>query len=43
MLQAKKQEVIPAIKPLITQLIATADFRVSRQLYTIVLQSADED
>ncbi|MEH2248385.1 hypothetical protein [Nostoc sp.] len=26
MLQAKKQGVIPAIKPLITQLIATADF-----------------
>lgn len=43
LLQAKKQGVIPAIKPLIAQLIATADFRVSQQLYAIVLQSADED
>ncbi|RCJ41884.1 nucleic acid-binding protein [Nostoc minutum NIES-26] len=43
LLQAKKQGVIPAIKPLIAQLIANADFRVSQQLYAIVLQSADED
>ncbi|MEA5507426.1 DUF3368 domain-containing protein [Halotia wernerae UHCC 0503] len=43
LLQAKKQGVIPAIKPLIDQLIATADFRLSQQLYAIVLQSADED
>ncbi|MEA5622479.1 hypothetical protein [Nostoc sp. UHCC 0251] len=28
-----------AIKPLIDQLIATADFRVSQKLYAIVLQS----
>jgi uncharacterized protein len=43
LLQAKKQELILAIKPLIDQLIATADFRVSQELYAIVLQSADED
>lgn len=43
LLQAKKQGLIPAIKPLIDQLIATADFRVSQELYAIVLQSADED
>lgn len=42
LLQAKKQGLIPAIKPLIDQLIATADFRVSQKLYAIVLQSADE-
>jgi uncharacterized protein len=43
LLQAKKQGLIPAIKPLIDRLIAQADFRVSPQLYAIVLQSADED
>ncbi len=43
LLQAKKQGVIPTIKPLIDQLIAAADFRLSQQLYAIVLQSADED
>ncbi|MBN3957449.1 DUF3368 domain-containing protein [Nostoc sp. NMS8] len=42
LLQAKKQGLIPAIKPLIDQLITTADFRVSQKLYAIVLQSADE-
>jgi len=42
LLQAKKQGLIPAIKPLIDQLIATADFRVSQKLYAIVLQSVDE-
>lgn len=43
LLQAKKQGLIPAIKPLIDRLIATADFRVSQELYTIVLQSANEN
>ena len=43
LLQAKKQGLIPAIKPLIDRLIAQADFRVTPQLYAIVLQSADED
>ncbi|MEH2279755.1 MAG: DUF3368 domain-containing protein [Nostoc sp.] len=43
LLQAKKQRLIPAIKPLIDRLIATADFRVNQELYTIVLQSANED
>ncbi|MDF5713230.1 MAG: DUF3368 domain-containing protein [Rhizonema sp. NSF051] len=42
LLQAKKQGLIPTIKPLIDQLIATADFRVSKELYAIVLQSTDE-
>ncbi|WP_445632658.1 DUF3368 domain-containing protein [Nostoc sp. DSM 114161] len=42
LLQAKKQKLIPAIKPLIDRLIVTADFRISLQLYEIVLQSADE-
>jgi uncharacterized protein len=42
LLQAKKQGLIPAIKPLMDQLIATAEFRVSKELYAIVLQSADE-
>ncbi|VXD16227.1 conserved hypothetical protein [Planktothrix serta PCC 8927] len=42
LLQAKKQGLIPAIKPLIDQLIAQANFRVSPQLYAIVLQTADE-
>ena len=43
LLQAKKQGLVPVIKPLIDQLIATADFRVNPQLYVLVLASADED
>ncbi|MCW9682368.1 DUF3368 domain-containing protein [Dolichospermum planctonicum UHCC 0167] len=42
LLQAKKQGLIPAIKPLMDQLITQADFRISSQLYTIVLQSSNE-
>ncbi|MBD2359764.1 DUF3368 domain-containing protein [Anabaena minutissima FACHB-250] len=42
LLQAKKQGLIPDMKPLIDQLITQADFRVSPQLYTIVLQSSNE-
>lgn len=43
LLQAKKQGLIPAVKPLIDQLIAKADFRVSSQLYALILQSANEN
>ncbi|WP_414756275.1 DUF3368 domain-containing protein [Anabaena sp. CCY 9910] len=42
LLQAKKQGLIPVIKPLIDQLITQADFRVSPQLYTIVLEASNE-
>jgi hypothetical protein len=42
LLQAKKQGLIPVIKPLIDQLITQADFRVSPQLYTVVLQASNE-
>ncbi|MEM9008127.1 MAG: DUF3368 domain-containing protein [Cyanobacteria bacterium P01_F01_bin.86] len=41
-LLAKHQALIPAVKPLIDQMIAKADFRVSSQLYEIVLNSAGE-
>jgi uncharacterized protein len=41
-LQAKHNGLIPAVKPLIDQLIETADFRVSQQLYERVLQAASE-
>lgn len=42
LIQAKKQELIPAIKPLIDQLITQANFRVNPQLYTVVLQASNE-
>jgi hypothetical protein len=42
LLQAKRNNLIPAIKPLLDQLIEQADFRVSSQLYTTILQSAGE-
>lgn len=42
LLQAKKQGLITVIKPLIHQLITQADFRVSPQLYTVVLQASNE-
>jgi hypothetical protein len=42
LLQAKRNNLIPAIKPLLDQLIEQADFRVSSQLYTTILQSASE-
>lgn len=42
LIQAKKQGLIPAIKPLIDQLITQANFRVNRQLYTVVLQASNE-
>ncbi|KAB8319365.1 DUF3368 domain-containing protein [Tolypothrix campylonemoides VB511288] len=42
LLQAKRNNLIPGVKALIDQLISQADFRVSSQLYTTILQSADE-
>jgi predicted nucleic acid-binding protein len=42
LLQAKRKMLIPSVKVLIDQLIEQADFRVSDQLYTIILQSAGE-
>jgi uncharacterized protein len=42
LLQAKHNGLIPAVKPLIDQLIEIADFRVSQQLYAMVLQTAAE-
>ncbi|MBE9233245.1 DUF3368 domain-containing protein [Cuspidothrix issatschenkoi LEGE 03284] len=42
LIQAKKQGLIPAIKPLIDQLTTQANFRVSPQLYTVVLQASNE-
>lgn len=42
LLQAKRNGFIPAVKPVMDQLIEEADFRISNQLYTIVLQTASE-
>jgi uncharacterized protein len=42
LLQAKRNGMIPAVKPLMDQLIEQADFRVSPALYNLVLQSASE-
>ena len=42
LLQAKRNGFIPAIKPVIEQLIEEADFRVSSKLYETVLQTAGE-
>lgn len=42
LLQAKQKNFIPAIKPLIDQLIDQADFRISNQLYATVIQNAGE-
>ncbi|MCC5599540.1 DUF3368 domain-containing protein [Nostoc favosum] len=42
LLQAKQKGFIPAIKPLMDQLMEQADFRVSNQLYATVLQNAGE-
>jgi len=43
LLQAKNQNLIAAVKPLIDRLIQEADFRVSPQLYRSILQIADEE
>ena len=42
LVQAKRNGFIPTVKPLMDQLIEAADFRVSSQLYAIVLQTARE-
>jgi hypothetical protein len=42
LLQAKRNGLISAVKLLLDQLIEQADFRVSSQLYTTILQSAGE-
>lgn len=41
-LQAKAKKIIPAVKPLVDQLISEADFRVSQKLYELVLKAANE-
>ncbi len=42
LLEAKRQGLIVAIKPLMDQLINEVEFWLSRQVYEIVLQAADE-
>lgn len=42
LLQAKRSGFITLVKPLLDQLIEQVDFRVSSQLYAIVLQTAGE-
>ncbi|MBD2667019.1 hypothetical protein B6N60_00031 [Richelia sinica FACHB-800] len=42
LLQAKRKNLIPSVKTLMDQLIDQADFRVSNQLYTKILQAAGE-
>lgn len=42
LIQAKRNGLIDAVKPIIDQLVVEAEFRVSQQLYEIVLQTAGE-
>ncbi len=42
LLQAKGNRLIPAVKPLMEQLIEQADFRVSNHLYATILEFAGE-
>ena len=42
LLSAKQQGLITAVTPVVDNLIAQANFRVSSQLYTNVLEAADE-
>ncbi|MEO1147365.1 MAG: DUF3368 domain-containing protein [Cyanobacteria bacterium J06638_22] len=42
LLQAKRNGLIPAVKPLMDQLIEIANFRISNQLYALVLETANE-
>lgn len=42
LVQAKRNSLIQSVKPLLDQLIDQADFRVSDQLYTTILQIANE-
>lgn len=43
LVQAKKSNLIPAVKPLMDQLIETMDFRISSQLYQAILKATDEE
>ncbi|NJK28645.1 MAG: DUF3368 domain-containing protein [Acaryochloridaceae cyanobacterium CSU_3_4] len=43
LLQAKRNGLIQAVKPVMDQLIEEADFRISSHLYAIVLKTADEE
>lgn len=42
LLQAKRNGIVPAVKPLMDQLIEQVDFWISSQLYMTILQSAGE-
>lgn len=42
LLQAKRNSIIPAVKPLMDRLIEQVEFRVSSQLYANILQLAGE-
>ncbi len=42
LVQAKHNNLIPSVKPLLNQLIEQADFRVSDQLYAAILTMANE-
>ncbi|MBA3922625.1 MAG: DUF3368 domain-containing protein [Nostocaceae cyanobacterium] len=42
LLQGKRNGFIPAVKPLMDQLIEEVNFRVSSQLYSTILQTAGE-
>ena len=42
LVQAKQNHLIQSVKSLLDPLIEQADFRVSDQLYTTILQIADE-
>lgn len=42
LLQAKRNGLIPAVKPLMDQLVEMANFRISNQLYALVLETANE-
>jgi len=42
LVQAKQNNLIEAVKPLVDQLIEQADFRVSNDLYTTILQITGE-
>jgi predicted nucleic acid-binding protein len=42
LLQAKQNNLIKIVKPVIDQLIEQADFRVSSQLYSAILEIANE-
>ena len=42
LLEAKRKGLISAVKPVMDRLINEVEFRVSSQLYTVILQSAGE-